>query len=164
MGAEDFEANRAALAAIFPGKPDEETDRKKRTLSLLDRAARYRWTWAEFIPDAGMDETWWKGLWRYMVRAPTGGAHFAPSWVQPVVSALAERYVFKQTLPAGRSAPAKLGKVSTPFLEMCLSWSAAGQQDAEHRAKALAAVIALARDRRDVDARVNHFINEYDGP
>lgn len=152
-------------ADIFPGRePQDELDRKKRTLALLERAARYRWAWTEFIPNAGMDETWWKGLWRYLLRAPTGNAFFAPSWVQPVLSALTERYTFKQMLSTGRTSPQKLGKVSTPFLEMCLSWTAAGGVDAEHRAKALATVVALSKDRRDVDVRVNHFINEYEGP
>lgn len=58
----------------------------------------------------------------------------------------------------------KLGKVRTPFLDMVLSWAAAGGEHAETRAKAIAAVIALARDRQDVEPRVDHFINEYDGP
>lgn len=151
-------------ADLFPGKPDEQADRIKRTVGLLTRAGKYGWEWAAFYFDAEMDETWTKPLARFTVRAPSGNASFAPSWVAPLVSALTRRYRWSGVSAKTGRASGGLGKMQTSFLDMLLSWASAGQADAPTRAKALAAVIELAADRRDVEARVNHFINEYDGP
>lgn len=158
-------------ADIFPGRApkteaearEQAADREARAIRTLNRASRHGWSWTTLVVDVQYDETWFKALRRWMFRpAETSTPFITPTWVPIVVSALAERYRF--TGPRITRDVPKLGKVRTPFLDMVLSWAAAGGEHAETRAKAIAAVIALARDRQDVEPRVDHFINEYDGP
>lgn len=55
---------------------------------------------------------------------------------------------------------AVIGKVGD-FVPMLVGWCAAGGRDAlEARAKPLASVIMLATDRKDVERKANHLINE----
>lgn len=170
---DDALAKQAALATIFPGRPAQEAARSPkqqeranevtRACRMLERAGRSGWAWVTFLPDAGMDETWFGAVQQYLFRPARTANFLAPSWLPVVVDALAQRYRPDTRGRITRDVP-KLAKVRTPFLAMLLSWTAAGGKEAETRGRALAAVIQLAADRRDVEARVDHFINEYDGP
>ncbi len=154
----DFDAPPTdyVIADLF-AKPAVETDAATKACRLLERAGRYGWQWAPFLPDAQADDTWFKATRAFMFRPADTAAFLAPTWVQPVFDALVARYRLRAFKPGD---PDKVGKIRTPFLAMLLSWVAAGGKDADERAKSIASVIALAKTKQDIEVRVDHFINE----
>lgn len=165
MSNDSMNGNGADINDLFPGAPlpkDELASRKEKALKTLERSIRHGWQFAELSPwaKAALGEaTWAKAFGHYVWESYTSNTRVAPDWLVVLIDALVPKYRTSYRSKHGEEL-SQLGKVGD-FVSMLVGWCAAGGKTAlEDRARPLASVIMLAGDRKDVERKANHLINE----
>lgn len=144
-------------------KIDETIKAFSKASSALTRAEQHGWTWSQVTPLVSpviYDETWVPAFEPYVFRAIRNvDVHLAPTWLVVLLESLVLKYRVPPTF--NRQGKATTRAHGGEFVSMVVSWCAQGGPDAlEGRAKPLASIICLSKDKADVERRVNQFINE----